>query len=300
MTPLPAPADMPTVTVATWNILTAPVEILDRMEEAAAWLEDVDVLCVQEAVHYSPGDSGTAHILASKLGMKVAALTYDQAVLYGETTGYGTAVLTKLPIQGQHVIDLSPAGGTQKDASLALLETPNGHPFYVVSAHLAWGGHSEPIRLRQAALIEDEMCARTREYVQHHGKTPITLLGMDANTLPESDTIRYLTGLTGGPDGAPSALWVDAWKLCGEGPGFTSVVDGNPHSIMTARTKNIARPEMIPPRRIDYLMMRGWVYGSAGHPFSCEIRGDSSRLGTTFASDHNAVVATIWDPPPIS
>lgn len=284
-----------TITVATWNILSAPSDVLARMSEAAAWMQDVDVLCVQEAVHGAPGSAGTAHILADKLGMEVASLTHQNTFSYGVQMGTGTAVLSKLPVLSQNYIDLTSVDGEAPEASLALLETPNGTPLYVVSAHLEWGGHSEPKRLAQAVAIEKEMRARVHEYQAAHGVKPLVLLGMDANALPDSDTIRYLTGLNASAD-AESALWIDIWKNVGVGEGYTSIVKDNPHAIMTAQTKNILRPDLIPPRRIDYLMMRGWLYGSAGMPLSTEVRGCDSKLGETVASDHCAVVATIWDP----
>ncbi len=284
------------LTVATWNIMTAPVSVLDRMSEAAAWLEDVDVLCVQEAVHTEPSEMGTAQILAHNLGMHVVSDTFQEGISYGRKVSWGTAILARLPVLTQNYIDLTPAGGNQSDASLALFETPNGYPLYVVSAHLEWGGTKEPARLTQAVLIEQEMKNRAKEYQQAHGVEPLIVMGIDANALPESDTLRYLTGLHAPAGISESALWVDAWKTAGDGDGFTSVIEGNEHGIMTAKSMNTRNPLMTPSRRIDYLLVRDWVYGKPGMPVNAELRGTTSKLGKTLASDHYAVIAHLWDP----
>jgi len=291
---MPDSLDSNTFTIATWNILINPVQILERMEEAAAWMEDVDILFVQEALHMETGSLSSAHILAHLLGMEVAALSYEKSFSYGQDIGSGTAILTKFPVEVQKYIDLSEAGGSHQDASLALLTTPSGTPIYAVSAHLDWGGHAEPIRLRQAKAIERECAARSEEYLQVTGKPPLILMGADLNTKPESDTVRYLTGLTGTAS-ASSALWVDIWETVGDGPGYTSRVDDNPHVLATAKSKNVIKPELIPPRRIDYLFARGWVYGSTGSPISAELIGGSSKLGVTHASDHLGIKARLLD-----
>lgn len=285
-----------TLKVATWNILASKVDLRERMEEAAAHLLDMDVVFVQESRLDDTMLPSSAQVLADQIGMKVASPTNSPARNPGDTHKYGTAILTRLPILEQGVIDLRACSGWQEDCSLVWLTAPSGRHILAVSAHLEWGGDKENIRLSQAIVIENEVRVRLTEHARTYGQTALVLMGMDANALPDSDTVRYLTGLGAG-DGFGGAQWVDMWDAVGVGPGFTSVVPGNPYAAATALGVGISRPEMIPDRRIDYLLARGWVYGRPGQPLDVEIRGQSSLLGKVVASDHRSVAATIWDPP---
>lgn len=286
-----------TLKVATWNLLCSDVDLRERMEEAAAHVLDADIVLVQESRQDEGNVPSSAQVLADQIGMKVASPTNSPSRRPGESHyRYGTAILTKLPIIEEGTVDLRGCNGWQDYASIAWLTAPSGRRILAVSAHLEWGGDKENIRLAQAIAIENEVRVRLAEHARTTSVTPIALLGMDANALPESDTIRYITGLGAGI-GFGGAQWVDMWAASGQGSGHTSVVSGNPYAVSTAISVGITRPEMVPDRRIDYLLARGWVYGRPGHPLDVEVRGQSSMLGKVVASDHRAVVATIWDPP---
>lgn len=289
--------DGQTLKVATWNLLASDVDLRERMEEAAAHLLDADIVLVQESRQDEGNPLSSAHILADQIGMKLASLANIPS-RKSETKQYkyGTAILTKLPIIEEGLVDLKSCNGVQDSASIAWLTAPSGRRILAVSAHLDWGGDREHIRLAQAIEIENEVRVRLTEYARTSTIEPISILGMDANALPDSDTIRYITGL-GASNRFGGAQWVDLWSASGRGAGHTSVVSGNPYAVSTAISVGITRPEMIPDRRIDYLMARGWVYGRPGYPLDVEVRGQSSLLGKVLASDHRSVVATIWDPP---
>lgn len=286
-----------TLKVATWNLLCSDVDLRERMEEAASHVLDADILLVQESRQDGNGTPSSAQVLADQIGMRVASPTNYSYNKPGESPyRYGTAILTKLPIIEEGIIDLKGCGGIKDLASIAWLTAPSGRQILAVSAHLEWGGDKEHVRLAQVIAIENEVRVRLTEHSRISPVTPIALLGMDANALPDSDTIRYITGLGAGT-GFGGAQWVDMWAASGQGEGYTSVVAGNPYAVSTAISVGITRPEMVPDRRIDYLMARGWVYGRPGHPLDVEVRGQSSTLGKVVASDHRSVVATIWDPP---
>lgn len=286
-----------TIKVATWNLLSSAADLRERMEEAAAHLLDTDIVLIQESrQEEDPSLPSSAKVLADQIGMKVIAAVNAPSRHAEQRFKYGTAILTRLPVITEGLVDLRSALGWQDSASIAWLTAPSGRRLLTVSAHLQWGGDKEHVRLAQAVAIENEVRVRLAEHARTNPIAPLALLGMDANALPESDTIRYLTGLGVG-NGAGGAQWVDTWTVSGNGPGYTSVVPGNPYAAATAMSVGITRPEMIPARRIDYLMARGWVYGRAGHPLDVEVRGQTSLLGKVLASDHHCVVTTIWDPP---
>jgi endonuclease/exonuclease/phosphatase family metal-dependent hydrolase len=224
---------------------------------------NADIICLQEC---SPELS--TH-LAQRLGV------------HQHTDGGDTAVLTRLEVYGRAVIELK-----ESSAAAMTILSPRGHLWDVTSAHFPWGANNEGLRLAQAYRIEDSIDA------DHDQGSRVTVLAGDLNCLPQSATMRYLTGLDPRDDGT-STLWVDAWDLCGTGDGST-VSPANPLAATTARMVGIMEPSMLPDRRIDYVMVRGWVYGNVGCPVAVEVWGADS--GTKWPSDHYAVVADCWDP----
>jgi endonuclease/exonuclease/phosphatase family metal-dependent hydrolase len=224
---------------------------------------DADIICLQEC---SPE---FASLIAQKLGLQF------------QSDANCTAVLTRLEIITSSHIELQ--GST---ASTMTLLTPKGTNLLVVSAHFAWGGDKEGLRLSQARLIEDSI-----DKMQLPNSL-VTILTGDLNCVPQSATIRYLTGLDPLADNS-STLWVDAWALRGKGDGST-VSPSNPKAAETARSVGISQPAMLPNRRIDYILLRGWIYGKAGCPVTAKVYG--LDFDKNWPSDHYAISAECWDP----
>jgi len=271
-----------TVCVATWNLWSSSVDLSQRMASAALLLADVDVLMMQESVLVSGVSS--AALLAELAGFPVC--------VEASSEGIRCAVLSRLPLLGFEEVPLSPSrpdglGVPFLPAMSVLLAHPSGRRLRAVSAHLAWGSLAEGVRLRQAVLLADHLDRVVAGDVSS-GSSDVAVVGMDSNTLPESSTVRFLKGLE--PFGERSTWFVDAWTA-GDGPGFTSD-PSNPYAALTAGEVGIRDPRLLPCRRIDYLFVRGYVYGRPGCPLSTSLVGVDPA-----PSDHYGVRSELWMPP---
>lgn len=295
----PVPSEhLPTVRIATWNVLHTAIDSLqERMREAAAQINAVrpDVLLVQEAA-WRDGTYDMLQCLADLCDLQIAARATTS--ISGEDDPYGpghevhAGVLTRLPIEDSTAIPLSPGDIDSAEAAAALLRLPSGGYLQACSAHLHWGGAGETKRFQQVQALDRTLAAHA-EKLDAQGRQGITLLGGDFNTTPDSHSVRWLRGLEPGQDGH-DAYWVDAWMAGGDGgPGWTSVPT-NPLGHATARSVGINRPERNPFRRIDYLFVRGWVHGRAGDPILTATFGNEPLTGA-YASDHLGVWTDLVD-----
>jgi endonuclease/exonuclease/phosphatase family metal-dependent hydrolase len=80
----------------------------------------------------------------------------------------------------------------------------------------------------------------------------------DLNAEPESDEIRYLCGLA--TVAGKSVHFADAWRYSGTGPGHTF-----------DRKNRFAALAHEPPRRIDYIFVRGPDRKLRGEPLSTRL-----------------------------
>lgn len=275
------------VRVGSWNLLHEHTDYVERLDAAAASVADCDVVLLQEVARGDGYDAGRD--LAHRIGYTVAA---EAHTAHSRSAGHdnGTAILTRLPVVSSFRI---PVTGTPEGFAAAWLTSSQGRPILAISAHLEWGAGKEHIRLGQVREIESAVQAQLA--AQSGGDVePIVILGGDLNAVPDSDTVRFLTGK--GVVGGESTFWADAWDARAHQPelGMTSIPGVNPLAARTARSKGL-NPSLIPARRIDYLLVRGWVWGKAGCPLHFEVRPAVSSTGVC-VSDHELVVADLWDP----
>jgi endonuclease/exonuclease/phosphatase family metal-dependent hydrolase len=131
---------------------------------------------------------------------------------------------------------------------------------------------------------------------QYKDHNPLAILTGDFNTLPGSDTNRYLNGLGAGANGGYT-FWTEAFALAGNPEEATTVSAGNHWAQLTARSVGIEFPEMLPDRRIDYVWTYGWAYGRPGCPVAMQRSfTDTTRYGYP-ASDHYGLTVDFWTPP---
>ena len=183
---------------------------------------------------------------------------------------------------GESTLPGSGDSGHLSGYAYCVLEPGEGAPWVFHTAHLAWGAHSENVRTRQAMAVEEHA-----KGLQYSYPGAVQVLSGDFNALPSSHSVRILTGLE--PSQGESCLWVDAWDKCGSGPGWTS----DPSLALardTAEVVGILDPDLLPARRIDYVMTRGYAHGRAGCPIGAWL------LDGEGASDHHGIVADLWLP----
>lgn len=239
-----------------------------------------DVLGLQEVLrmHGEPVDAASCQAteLCQGLGYQIV---FAEAMHYGGGLLFGNAVCSRHPILEQSSFALPGADPGESRVLLhALVGTPHGLlPVFVT--HLNWKLHHGSVRLEQVRFIVDkifELCP------VDESRLPPVLMG-DLNAGPEADEIRYLSGHAT-VDGK-SVYFADAWLHAGEGPGYTF-----------DRRNRFAALAHEPPRRIDYVFVRGPDRSFRGEPLSTKLAFAESEPhadGELWPSDHFGVVTEI-------
>jgi len=228
-----------------------------------------DLVGLQEIIEV--GGRSQADDIGEGLGYQAA---FGPAHDLGGGVRFGNAVLSRWPVAGTRVFPL-PTGATDEHRSLLLAEVASPHgaiPFFVT--HLNWKLHHGAVREQQVVAV----AAHLKQAAPIAGLPPI-LVG-DFNAEPDATEIRFLRGLHA--LGGVSTYLADCFGLTGEGPGVTFDATRNP----------FAAPTHEPPRRIDYVFVRGPSRGARGKPLSARVVMDEVEDGVA-PSDHYGVLAEI-------
>lgn len=295
----------PTRSIVTINALISQAERWERTDRIAEELRTMnpDVVLLQEVTsEVFDGTSDILNRMAERSGMAVASYEVfkEWDVLPQNSTPYGggtfspfrsgVGILTTLPVvESGRAYTTDPNPDVSGHGCYAVLEDgPN--ILIVFSLHGAWGGDRPQNRENQFIHAVHQASYLEKKYAS---RNPVVVLGGDFNAEPDSAVLRYLTGqqsLNGN-----GTFWIDAWDYLGEGPGWTF----DPSSYWaksTAHYVGIEHPEFMPMRRLDYLLVKGWVYGRRGQPASVSLCfNDEDERGAT-VSDHFGVQATLWMP----
>jgi endonuclease/exonuclease/phosphatase family metal-dependent hydrolase len=265
---------MPTFRVATINIWNRFGPWDQRLPAIRAEVKALapDLLGMQEVLRLDPGEGDGLDQLAAVgdgFGYHAAyARAHDEKY-------FGNAALSRWPIAASRTFEL-PRGGTAERRTLlyALVKAPFGDvPFFVT--HLNWKFEEGHVREEQVRFVVQQV-----EALAPASGFPAILVG-DFNAEPESDEIRYLTGLTS-LGGAKRVYFQDAFALAGDGSPGTTFARRNPH----------AAPLGEPDRRIDYVFVHGREDRRRGEPVDARVCFDAPFAGT-FPSDHFGVVANL-------
>jgi endonuclease/exonuclease/phosphatase family metal-dependent hydrolase len=270
--------------IATLNIWNKAGPWPERLRLIRTQLAELapDLLGLQEVLRLSnppagltpEGDQATE--IAQGLGYQSA---YAPAADYGSGLWFGNALLSRHPIRESHAIALPGAESGEHRALLyALVETPFGAlPVFVT--HLNWKLHHGSIRLAQIRFIVERIFELAPIDDQ---QLPAVLMG-DMNAEPDSDEIRYLRGLA--TIEGKSVYFSDAWRYAGDGPGHTF-----------DRRNRFAAIAHEPPRRLDYIFVRGPDRKLRGEPLATRLafatpegEGDNAL----WPSDHFGLVTEL-------
>jgi endonuclease/exonuclease/phosphatase family metal-dependent hydrolase len=252
-----------------------------------------DLLGLQEVIFEQPIDLsqpisvGQADEIADGLGYHVA---YGDALVLGEddTTRYvfGNALLSRYPIEHAETVVLpqGPDPSERRSVLCTRVATP-GLPVGVYVTHLNWKLDESNVRLRQVQALDFLIAAREP---RDGTRLPALLLG-DFNAEPESDEMRYLTGLA--TASGHSTYFADVWRYRHDDagrplPGFTF----DPANRNAALTREFAR-------RIDYILVHGGPDDEGRfHPQTPRLafdQGVAGPDGPVFPSDHFGVVSEL-------
>jgi endonuclease/exonuclease/phosphatase family metal-dependent hydrolase len=289
------PSRLRVATLNIWNRSGPWPERLQLIREQLRML-DPDVLGLQEVLRtVAPGEDpngswvAAAHANRDPTADQASAIAtgtlpniaYAAAMDYGNGLLFGNAVASKHPILEHAVFEL-PGKETGEGRALlyALIDHPKGKlPIFVT--HLNWKLHHGSVRQRQIAAV----CAHIKKIVPlgDESRLPPVLMG-DLNAEPDSDEVRFLRGLTS-IDGE-SVYFADAWAYGGDGsPGYTF-----------DRRNRFAALAHEPPRRIDYIFVRGPDTKLRGEPLRARL-AFATRVetadGDVWSSDHFGVVTDL-------
>ena len=173
---------------------------------------EADVVALQEVDRFRREQSGfedqPGH-LAERLGMHLAYaanLDGEPAHPGAPRAQYGTALLSRLPLESSTNTLLPCFDGSEQRGLLAATVVVEGRPLRVLGTHLQWDSETE--RTRQAEAIVAALDDR-----------PTVLLG-DLNTTPGTPAYRCL-----------AEHLEDAWTLVGDGEGHTFEAEPPPRRI---------------------------------------------------------------------
>jgi len=243
-----------------------------------------DLLGLQEIIRLPPPGSGeklgpdadqTAEI-NDGFGYHTA---FAAAAEYGAGLQFGNALLSRWPIIDHSAIPLPGAeSGETRVLLYCVVASPYGKiPVFVT--HLNWKLHHGTVRAQQVSYI----AKRIFELVPTHADSFPPILMGDFNAEPDADEIRFLVGQAALDD--KTVYFADAWSYAGDGPGYTF-----------DRKNRFAALAHEPPRRIDYIFVRGpdrWFRGEpldAKLAFATPVAGES---GVVWPSDHFGVVTEL-------
>jgi endonuclease/exonuclease/phosphatase family metal-dependent hydrolase len=274
------------LTLNVWN-RSGPWETRRALIQRGLGELGADLIGLQEVVQDRAG-----HTLAHEIAEgSVHHVVFGGAQSWGPDVEFGNAILSRWPIVETAnfllpVAELGTGADIEEHRALlfALIDAPWGRvPFFVT--HLSWKLHQGYAREAQCLAIArhvDELT--TRLAGEKAGLLPAILVG-DFNAEPTAAEIRFLTGLqTLGAAGFPprSTYFADAFGWVGEGPAATFDRDRNPFAVAARE----------PPRRIDYVFVRGPNEFGRGEPISARVVLDQVEDGVA-PSDHFGVLAEI-------
>jgi endonuclease/exonuclease/phosphatase family metal-dependent hydrolase len=271
----------------------------ERREIVVRWLDHLrpDVVCLQE-VWESPAaglDNTAAWIAGHAAGdwyWRFGGSPFGSGVWPDATLAFGSAILSRWPVDAHAhhrlpVVDDDAHDPFAEDVPWELLHVRTAG-LDVFSTHLAAAPHHAHHRLAQVLAI-DEHVRRIRGdldaqvFGTQREAMPAILCG-DFNAEPDSDEIRFLSSLT--VVEGRTAYWQDAWRVAGDGPGYTQDWRHNP----------LAAALGVPRKRIDYVFVGDPFQrrGRAGRVVAAEVAFDASLTGRV-ASDHaGLVVDVVW------
>ena len=242
------------------------------------WLDrlDPDVVGFQEALRGPRFDQ-----VAELLGERLPHRDYARASGFAraaEPLDFGNAVASRWPIAEREELRLPDRGDPETRAALWVgIEAPFGR-LALTCTHLHWRFHHGDTRVRQVKEVALQAIRR-----RPAGGFPPVLLG-DFNAEPESDEMRFVTGLHA-VDGK-SVYFNDAWRVAGDGgPGITWS-NRNPW----------ARAALEPDRRIDYVFAGYPTREGLGLVERCRVVCDDAVDGV-WPSDHFGVYAELRTDP---
>lgn len=174
----------------------------------------------------------------------------------------------------------------------------NERPILFYNMENISGKFFEATRTYIASIPAADMYRRTKDRKRspdyEYYKNGLAVLAGNMHADPDSESIRYLTGLQSKAN-YPQTYWVDVW-------GELRVDEGATERKNDVNDARVVVPKMLRPKRHTYMMLYGDVLGREGTPLSIGMNGNksmsngvpySSTFGLTmrfYAPDHTPFV----------
>lgn len=272
---------MKTFRLAQLNLLNSPAGLEARYERLARHLELVrpTVLTLQEIT-----DPELLLEKLAPLGFKYHCFTSFQHNAFDQIAD-AVGIVSRVPLTAPTELPF-PVG--PRPAMRAEVEL-EGLRVGLATAHLAWGSTAEGVRLRQAEFLDEQ----ADKFFAEAPEGAFILAG-DLNSDEDSRTVRFLRGVDLGSDNLTSTYWTDAYQVAGA-PGEWATSDQGQGTLgpASALRHGVVLPELLPQRRIDYILSHGWRYGKLGCPIAYGRFGAPLAPEDLELSDHYGIWADI-------
>lgn len=193
---------------------------------------------------------------------------------------FGNAIASRWPIAEAKEVRLPDRGDWERRAALCVtVDSPYG-AIGLTCTHLHWQFNHGSVREKQVALVAESAWKSRPE----DGFPPIVL--GDFNAEPDSDEIRYMTGLHS--MGGKSVAFLDAWQVAGD----HGLAGEAGQGVTWSNRNRYARVEWEPRRRIDYIFVGLPGRKGIGAIESCRVVCDVEQDGV-WPTDHFGVFAEL-------
>lgn len=268
-----------TLKILTLNIWHDQSPWLERARLVRGWIErlEPDLIGFQEVLLGQDVDQ-----LRDLVGDAGYHTEYGPAMTLPDRTHlrFGNAIASRWPILDREEIQLPDRGDWERRAALCVtVDSPHG-PIGMTCTHLHWQLNHGHVREKQVELIARKAWQNRPE----DGFPPI-ILG-DFNAEPDSDEIRYLTGLHSLH--GRSVAFLDAWRVAGDHglPGEAG------QGITWSNLNPYARIENEPRRRLDYIFVGIPGRRGVGAIETCRVVCNEEEAGV-WPTDHFGVFAEL-------
>lgn len=272
--------------IATINIMHDEFIQPERTQQLIQEIQTLnpDILCLQEV------NLNASTNIIQTIAEQAGYTSHHTSTPAKSKTVTANAILTKNPDTTYKNINLkNPTPEHKYPHSIHATLTHNNHEIHILTTHLPWGTFNGPARLKQTI----ELNKKALVIAAANPDATIILAG-DLNAKETETTIQYLKGQQ--YTETAGTYWTDAWEVKGTETNWTTTDPKTKLGRHTAANVNIEHPTLVPTRRIDYILVYGWVYGKKGTPLNYIRWADTPNSEGYTPSDHYGICTDIYLP----
>jgi len=278
------------IRIASYNLLHSIENLEERYSSLKEEIQSLnpDVIGFQESFN-TGWDLLVEHM--ESLGYHYFYKSFNCELLYDPANPKftGNSIFSKYPLRNESTIKFPEVTENipvykVPDAISAEVVLPDGSHFLFLVHHAVWRAENEKYRYWQAEVLNNYA-------VTYPNKGSFVALVGDFNAFETGYTMKYFKGEA--PDRKGDfAYWVDAYTHKGKLEDYATSSPKLYWARDTAKRTGIVYPEELPERRIDYILVNGWVYGRAGSPLTFGRVGTNLK-GAAEPTDHYGIYSDL-------